>query len=73
MRQVGHLTWIRMSEMQAKFNLENFKKSRYMGDLLVDGRILKFLLKTQAVRGWIGFRRLEIGANDVLNVVKRER
>ena len=51
MRQVGHLTWIRMSEMQAKFNLENFKKSRYMGDLLVDGRILKFLLKTQAVRG----------------------
>lgn len=58
--------------MQAKFNLENFKKSHYLGDLLVDGRILKFILKTQVVRGWIGFSRLEIGANDVLNVVKRE-
>jgi len=27
MRQVGHLTCIMMSEMQAKFNLENFLKT----------------------------------------------
>jgi hypothetical protein len=32
-----------MSEMQAKFNLEN-KKKRYLGDLLDNGRILKILL-----------------------------
>ena len=56
--------------MQAKLNSEYLKKKCYSGDLLVDGRILKFLLKTQVVRGWIGFSHLEIGANDIMNMVK---
>jgi hypothetical protein len=33
MRQVGHITCIRMSETQAKFNLENVKEICYLGDL----------------------------------------
>jgi hypothetical protein len=33
MRWVGHITYIRMSEMRAKFNLEYFKESCYLGDL----------------------------------------
>jgi hypothetical protein len=57
--------------MQAEFNLESFKESCYLGDLDVDGRILKSLPKTRVLRGWIGFSHLGIGANDIMNMVKK--
>lgn len=63
---MGQVTCIMKSEVQANFNLENLKESYYFGDLHVYGR-LKYFLKKQTERGWIGFNYFRIGSNDKLS------